>query len=120
MLQAGRHRIYPVVDAANHPVGSVSRADALRWKIEGGHEGERLGDRASDASLAVVHPDDVVIHAIDLMLATDQGRLPVTDPKTGELVGLVTRKDLLQVRATVMEDEGKRRAYFTRRSQPAV
>jgi len=44
----------------------------------------------------------------------------VTDPKTGELVGLVTRKDLLQVRATVMEDEGKRRAYFTRRSQLAV
>jgi len=120
VLQAGRHCIYPVVDAANHPVGLVSRADALRWKIDGGHEGERLGDRASDASLAVVHPDDVVIHAIDLMLATDQGRLPVTDPKTGELVGLVTRKDLLQVRATVMEDEGKRRAYFTRRSQLAV
>jgi len=76
VLQAGRHCIYPVVDAANHPVGLVSRADALRWKIDGGHEGERLGDRASDASLAVVHPDDVVIHAIDLMLATDQAVCP--------------------------------------------
>ncbi len=43
VLQAGRHRIYPVVDAAGRPVGLVSRADALRWRIEGGHDDERLG-----------------------------------------------------------------------------
>ena len=111
VLEAGRHRVYPVVDNGR-PVGLVSRADALRWKFE---DAQALGsgaERISDASLTVLHPEDSVSHAVDLMLATDQGRIPVTDPRTGELVGLLTRKDLLQVRATVARAEGERQAYF--------
>ncbi len=119
VLETGRHRIYPVVDAAGRPVGLVSRADALSWTTEGGQdsgqEGDRLDDRVSDAALAVVHPDDVTAHAIDLMLATGQGRLPVTDPDSGRLVGLLTRKDLLQVRAALVRAEGERQATFARR-----
>ncbi|WP_158915598.1 chloride channel protein [Caulobacter sp. S45] len=112
-LAAGRHRIYPVVDRAGRPVGLVSRSDALRWAMEGGHESERLTDRVSDAALTIAHPDHVVAHAADLMLATGQGRIPVTDPISGVLVGLITRKDLLQVRAASTRDEGHREAYFT-------
>jgi H+/Cl- antiporter ClcA/CBS domain-containing protein len=111
-LERGRHRIYPVVDRQGRPVGLVSRADALRWRIEGGHEGEQVWELVSDASLDVVHPDDVVSRAVDLMLQGDQGRLPVTDPRTGRLIGLVTRKDLLRVRAAVTRSEDERRAYF--------
>jgi CBS domain-containing protein len=111
-LEHGRHRVYPVIDGESRPVGLVSRADALRWRIEGGHKGEEIADLISDASLAVVHPRDVVTRAVDLMLLSDQGRLPVTDPQSGRLVGLVTRKDLLQVRAHVRQSEGERRAYF--------
>ena len=111
-LETGRHRIYPIVDTAGRPVGLVTRADALRWKIQGGDDAERLGDRVSDASLAVIHSDDVVTHAVDVMLATDQGRIPVVDPRTGTLVGLVTRKDLLQVRATVARSESERSVLF--------
>jgi CBS domain-containing protein len=112
-LETGRHRIYPVVDPQGRPVGLVSRADALQWRIEGGHKGEQIVDLISDASLDVVHPEDVVTRAVDLMLQGDQGRLPVTDPTTGRLVGLITRKDLLQVRASVTQSEGERRAYFS-------
>jgi CBS domain-containing protein len=111
-LERGRHRIYPVVDGRGRPVGLVSRADALRWRIEGGHKGERIDELISDASLDVIHPNDVVTRAVDLMLQNDQGRLPVTDPQTGRLVGLLTRKDLLRVRASVSQSEGERRAYF--------
>ncbi|SFU66999.1 H+/Cl-antiporter ClcA [Methylobacterium sp. 174MFSha1.1] len=114
VLEAGRHRIYPVLDEAGRPVGLVSRADVLLWTTEGGHAGERLDERVSDAALALVHPDDVTAHAIDLMLATGQGRLPVTDPASGRLVGLLTRKDLLQVRAAFSRAEGERQAYFSR------
>ncbi|MGX7705789.1 chloride channel protein [Methylobacterium sp. Gmos1] len=114
VLEAGRHRIYPVLDEAGRPVGLVSRSDALLWKTEGGHAAERLDERVSDAGLALVHPDDVTAHAIDLMLATGQGRLPVTDPASGRLVGLLTRKDLLQVQASVSRAEGERQAYFSR------
>jgi Mg2+/Co2+ transporter CorC len=55
----------------------------------------------------------VVTRAVDLMLQSDQGRLPVVDPENGRLVGLITRKDLLQVRAGISQSEGERRAYFS-------
>lgn len=112
IIGQGKHRIYPVVDTTRRPVGLVSRADALLWRVEGGDETELLGERVSDASVAVIHPDDVVTHAVDVMLSTDQGRIPVVDPQTGELVGLVTRKDLLQVRAAVARSESERSAFF--------
>jgi CIC family chloride channel protein len=111
-LQQGRHRIYPVVDAAGRPVGLVSRGDALRWVTEGGHAGERLGEHISDAGLACAYPDEVVAGAVDLMIAADQGRLPVIDRQSGVLVGLLTRRHLLQVRADLSRAEGERRAYF--------
>ena len=115
VLTAGRHRVYPVVDGVGRPVGLVSRADALRWGVEGGHDRERVGEQVSGALPDALHPDDVVVHAVDLMLASGQGRLPVTDPETGKLVGLVTRKDILQVRAGVRREfSGRMQAYFVR------
>lgn len=116
VIEAGRHHAYPVIDTQRRPVGMVTRGDALRWKTEGGHAGERLEERISDASLAVVHPDDVVARALDIMMATGQGRVPVTDPASGALVGLLTRKDLLQVRATVVQSERERRVYLSHRT----
>jgi H+/Cl- antiporter ClcA/CBS domain-containing protein len=123
-IENGAHHAYPVVDGAGRPVGLVSRSDALDWALEerdGDAAEGTLGERVSDADLAVVHPGDVVSHAIDVMLAAGQGRLPVTDPQSGRLVGLLTRKDLLQVRATVVRAEAERRAFFrsrdTRRTQ---
>jgi hypothetical protein len=79
---------------------------------EGGHAGERLGDHVSDAGFARTYPDEVTARAVDLMISADQGRLPVVDPQTGALVGLLTRRHLLQVRAEVKRAEGERRAYF--------
>ena len=117
-LERGRHRIYPVVDAAGRPVGLVSRADALRWRREGDHEGESLGDQVSDAATAVVRPDDVAGRAADLMLATGQGRIPVVDPQTGKLCGLITRKDLLKVRAAVTRSEVDRQGFFPAMARP--
>ncbi len=114
MLESGRHRIYPVVDAAGRPVGLVSRADALRWSRDRSHDAEPLSGRISDASIAVVHPEDTVSDAVDLMIATDQGRLPVTDPQTGALVGLLTRKHLLRIRASVVREERERQVYLRR------
>lgn len=116
VIEAGRHHAYPVIDVARRPVGMVSRGDALRWKTEGGHAEECLEERISDAGLGVVHPDDVVARALDVMMATGQGRIPVTDPATGALVGLLTRKDLLQVRATVVQSERERQVYLSHRT----
>jgi H+/Cl- antiporter ClcA len=112
VLQQGRHQVYPIVDPSGRLVGMVSRADALAWRVEGGLEAQTLVERASDAALPVAHPDDVVARVVDLMLATGLGRIPVTDPATGRLVGLLTRKDLLQIHAGASRAEGERQAYF--------
>jgi CIC family chloride channel protein len=112
VLQQGRHRVYPIVEASGRLVGMVSRADALAWRIEGGLEAQTLAERASDAALPVAHPDDVVARVVELMLSTGRGRIPVTDLATGRLVGLLTRKDLLQIHAGTSRAEGERQAYF--------
>jgi len=119
VLQDGRHQTYPVVDRRGRPIGMVTRAEALAWAYEGGDGGERVCDLVSDAALPVVHPDDLAMRAIDVMVATGEGRLAVTDPKTGVLKGLVTRKDLLKVRASVARTEGERSAYFGPSGKPA-
>jgi CBS-domain-containing membrane protein len=118
VLEAGRHQSYPVVDPRGRPVGMVSRAEALAWGMEGGHEGETLGERVSDADIPRVHPEDVALRAIELMVSTGQGRLAVVDPKSCVLQGLVTRKDLLKVRANAARLEGDREAYFRPSSKP--
>ena len=85
---------------------------------DGGQPDGTVGERVSDASLPVLHPGDVVSQAVDLMLATDQGRLPVTDPASGRLIGLITRKDLLQVRAALVQAEGERQVFLGRTRSP--
>jgi H+/Cl- antiporter ClcA/CBS domain-containing protein len=114
LLEQGRHRCYPVVDALNRPIGLVTRADALHWGVESASGGETLQDLAFDAELPTVRPDDLALQAIEVMLATDQGRLPVVDPNSGVLVGLLARKDLLQVRARAAQAEDQRQAYLIR------
>jgi CBS-domain-containing membrane protein len=66
----------------------------------------------SDASIAVIRPDEVAGRAADLMVSTGQGRIPVIDPETGRLCGLVTRKDLLKVRAAVTRSEQDRQGLL--------
>lgn len=91
------HRTYPVVDRAGALVGMVSRADALRWQWEPGIAADLLADRVSDTSIPVGHPDDTVGHIADMMIVTKAARIPITDPVSGALLGLVARKDLLRL-----------------------
>ena len=71
-ITAGPHHAYPVLDATRRPVGLVTRDDALRWTIETRADDaadETLAERVSDAGIALVHPGDVVSHALDVMLS---------------------------------------------------
>lgn len=128
MDEAVRHRAYPVVDAQGVLRGMVSRADVLAWTCEPGLADSDpattpLADLVSDASLAVVHPEDLVGAAADLMAHNEIGRLPVTDRASGRLVGLVARKDLLQARTQMRRLEQDRAALLLRgkaAGKPAV
>jgi hypothetical protein len=48
------------------------------------------------------------------MLATDAGRIPIVDPESGQLAGLVARKDLLRLRHSLQASETERQPYFGR------
>ena len=116
-----RHKSYPILDADDRVVGMVSRADVLRWRAERPHAEETLFDRASDRSLIVGCPDEPVSHLADRMVAADAGRVPIVEPATSRLVGLVARKDLLRIRASTRSAEANRVAYFMRRdTSPAI
>ncbi len=109
-----KHRSYPVTEKDGRLVGMVSRAEALRWREEADHPGQTLYDIASDASLPVAYPEDMVGRVTDVMIACDVGRIPIVDPQSGKLVGLVARKDLLRLRQSSGLLEHDRRSFFRR------
>ena len=113
------HKSYPIVDSQGLVVGMVSRADVLRWRAESSHGDDTLFDRASDRSLVVGYADEPVSQLANRMVAADIGRAPVVDHVSSRLVGLVSRKDLLRIRATTGSNEGDREAFFMSRATSA-
>jgi CBS domain-containing protein len=111
-----RHKSYPLIDADGLVAGIVGRSDVLRWRAESPHGDETLFDRVSDRSLTVGYPDEPVSHLADRMVAADVGRVPIVEHQTMRLVGLVSRKDLLRIRATAKSIESSRVAFFGRRT----
>ncbi|WP_336487334.1 chloride channel protein [Methylobacterium nigriterrae] len=112
--EAPRHRAYPVLDAAGVPVGLVTLRDLMRWRRSGGAVTGSLADLVSDAALPLAHPEDTVGHLADLMVAGDHGRVPVVEPGSRRLVGLVARKDLLRIREASGHLERRRERFYRR------
>jgi tRNA nucleotidyltransferase (CCA-adding enzyme) len=46
-----------------------------------------------------VHPDDSIDHLQQVMTSSGWGQVPVTDPENGDVIGIVTRTDLLKTLA---------------------
>ena len=105
-----RHRSYPVVDDAGHLRGMVARIDALGWSRETSCGAQTLGERIAVRELLVGYPDERVCRLADRMSAPDVGCAPIVDRATGTLLGVVTRRDLLQVRAHAAKIEHDRTA----------
>ncbi|MCS3739340.1 CBS domain-containing protein [Rhizobium sp. BK176] len=106
------HRVYPIVDEEGALKGLVSRAEALQWQQEAVLFDQRLDDMVSDASIPAAHPDDTAGYVADLMLSTDAGRIPIVDPQTAKLDGLIARKDLLRLRRTLRAAETERKPFL--------
>ncbi len=100
-----RHKSYPVVDEAGRVRSMVSRSDVLRWMREGWPAGATLGEGTGRRELFVAYADELAGHLADRMAAADIGRAPVVERDSGRLVGLVARRDLLQVRVKTASEE---------------
>jgi CBS domain-containing protein len=105
---AQRHKSYPVVDRDGRLMAMVSRADTLRWTMGGWDAGKSLGEQLADQEPLVGYDDDLVGSLADRMAAADIGRVPILRRADGKVIGLVARRDLLRVRASVVRQERER------------
>ena len=110
---AATHRGYPVIGSSGHYAGLVTRADALRWQADGTLLDGTLSDSLPETPPAVA-PGYVISHVLDLMIATGAGLIPVVEPRTRALEGVISRKDLLAVRRTAGISERERARFFAR------
>ncbi len=97
--EGAAYRSYPVVDGDGRLLGLVSRTDALRWQ-----GGDDLGDATlaetlSDVSQPIAYPDSPSGFVADLIVETGVGRIPIVDPATRRVVGILSRQDLLKARS---------------------
>jgi CBS domain-containing protein len=99
-----KHRSYPVVDERGRLLGLVSRTDALRWQLAESAEGT-LGDALSDAATQFAFPDTPTAEVSDMMVESGVGRMPVVDPESRRVVGIISRQDLLKVRVRHKDTE---------------
>ncbi len=107
-----RHKSYPVTDPQGRVIGMVSRADTLRWMLGETAPERTLAEQLAGQELMIGYADELVGHLADRMSATDTGRVPILARGTGALVGLVARRDLLRVRATMRRHEQEREALI--------
>ena len=110
------HRSYPVVDSDDRLLGLVSRTDALRWQVGRASEGE-LVDHLSDASTQFGYPDTPCGRIADMMVETGVGRVPIIEPGTRKVIGIISRQDLLKVRST---QERSEKVQKRRKRRPAI
>jgi len=110
------HRSYPVVGEGDRLLGLVSRTDALRWQQEGGLRLEaQLADVLSDASTLVAYPETPCGEVADMMVNSGTGRVPIVDPQSRKVVGLLSRQDLLKVRSAQQSGEIARSTQTSRK-----
>jgi predicted transcriptional regulator len=97
-----------VIDTDRQLIGMVARSDVLRWTVKGWSAGESLRDLVGNQEVVVGYDDELVGQLADRMAAADVGRVPILRRGDDALVGLVARRDLLQVRANRLRQEYER------------
>lgn len=91
-----------VVDDDGKLYGIVTLSDLQNAYSSNGDSNVRVGDICV-REVATALPDDALWRAIRNMGARHIGRLPVIDPVTGELVGLVSRHDVVEAYNTAIQ-----------------
>ena len=106
-----RHSAYPIVDSACSLKGIVTRGDLLAAGEAGNAEGSPIRDIAS-TDVMVVHADDPLERAVDVMLEEGVEHLPVVAGH--RLVGICTRTDLLRAHEPRREHERAQTGWLSR------
>jgi chloride channel protein, CIC family len=110
-----RHRAYPVVDGEERLVGLVSRSDILGWIGAKTPRTRSLADVLANTTTPTAAPGETISAIAVRMMTRQAPRLPVIDPDTRKLVGIVSRGDLIKLRWREFEAETLREAHLPRR-----
>jgi len=94
-LRKKHSRALCVMDSVEKLCGIVTLTDLQRAYDLQPHEQLQVKDICA-RDLVSISPDDVVWVAIQQMGGRDLGQLPVINPRTGVLMGLVTRSEIMQ------------------------
>jgi chloride channel protein, CIC family len=115
-----RHKTYPVVDEGGRVVALASRSDALAFVNDPQPGGGALGEALASREMVIGTPEEPLSRLVERMVQDDSGRAPIVNPETGRLVGLVSRQDLLRVRARQVSEERERSRVLRWGHSPAV
>jgi tRNA nucleotidyltransferase (CCA-adding enzyme) len=103
-MQRFGHEGYPIVEGGQ-VCGLLTRRAVDRALSHG--MGSQPVSRIMEAGDLIVRMDDSVNHLQKVMIEHGWGQVPVVDPDSGEIVGIVTRTDLLSSLGTGLEKEYK-------------
>jgi H+/Cl- antiporter ClcA len=114
MDQEHRHRAYPVVDSEQRLIGLVSRSDILAWIGSEMPRQTLLPDALGRTASTVAFSDETISAVAERMAAQHTPRMPVLDPQSRKLVGILSRGDLLKLYRRSFEAETVREASIAR------
>jgi len=93
MMQRYGYEGFPVVDENKQVVGLLTRRAVDRAMS---HKLNLPAASLMEAGCVTVGPDDSIEHLQQVMTNSGWGQVPVVDPVSGEITGIVTRTDLLK------------------------
>jgi tRNA nucleotidyltransferase (CCA-adding enzyme) len=94
---------YPVVDEGKI-VGLLTRREVDRAIA---HKLNLTAASLMNAGDVAVHPEDSIEHLQEVMTETGWGQIPVIHPETDEIIGIVTRTDLLKTLTAEVSPPGR-------------
>jgi chloride channel protein, CIC family len=101
LVGEGAHRgqhLYPIVDEENRLQGVITRKQL--------HDPSAAGDKVREP--VVARPDEPLRAVVFRMAETGLTRMPVVDRESGQLVGMVSLRDLLTARVRYLNEERHR------------
>ncbi len=84
----------PVVNRNSNMVGIVSIDDFINW-LNSGKEDEKIEERMS-RNVKTVYADEPLVQAVSRFKDSNYGRFPVIERETGNLIGIITKGDIIK------------------------
>lgn len=109
----GCFRCYPVVSKPGRVIGVASHTRVLQWIRQAADKTAPLADFCAVSERFIGYADECVGALADRMTDANVDGVPIVARDNGELVGFVSRCDLLRVRASVARLECERNRVLT-------